>query len=206
MRIATKFIQNFNLSALLDTLISSPASGQVLSYNGTKWANTTVALFPAKGSGTEWWPVAGAAPIESYENDEKVFLFEKGAAQSLILWFRVPNAYTPGRQILIKNSFYSPGTSNNFKFQMLTTLVRSNTDAVTSIANQYTSTTGDTSLGTANLYQNIQYDLSNSSGQINSVAIAAGDLIKIKLSRVTPSGTEDTNDVRFISSGSEVLF
>jgi hypothetical protein len=49
-------------------------------------------------------------------------------------------------------------------------------------------------------------DLTNSTGLINSVAVSAGDLVKIKLQRVSTSGTDDTNDVRFLPNTAELIF
>lgn len=158
------------------------------------------------GGGANWQGVGGSAPIESFENDEKVWLFQVGLAQKLILWIKVPQGYTPGNQIFGRFGFYTPATANVFRFQTVATLIRNGTDAVTSTTNQRTNTPGDTTNSVANQFRELNFELSSSSGQINSVGISANDLIKVELSRITPSGTDDSNDIRFIPSSTEVTF
>lgn len=158
------------------------------------------------GGGANWQPVAGAGPVEDFEYDEKVWKFEQAAGQELTLWVRVPSSYLAGRQIKLKGMLYSPGASNNWKVQAQSTLVRKNNDAITSTANQQTANSGDITNAVANRLVEVSIDLSSSLGAINSVAVQPGDLLKVKLSRATPGGTEDTNDLRFIPSSTEVIF
>lgn len=161
---------------------------------------------PAVSGGATWQAVSGLAPISSFEYDELVWLFSQASSQAMTVWLRVPTTYLAGRQISLKISQYSPGTTNNYKLQSTATLVRKGVDAVTSTTNQRTSTNSDAALSTANLYQEIVYDLSDTTGKINSVSISTGDLIKVVLSRVTPTGTEDLNDVRVAPSSTEFTF
>lgn len=154
-----------------------------------------------------WQPVAGLAPQDTYEFDDRAILFSQGSGQSATMIVRVPSTYLTGSQIILKLGHYSPGTSNNFKLHTVTNLIRKNTDAVNSTTNQYTSTNGDQALATpANKYFEISYDVTDSTGKINSVVVSPGDLIKIVLTRVTPTGTEDTNDVRVLPGSTEVRF
>lgn len=154
----------------------------------------------------EWRSVAGAGPLDSFEYDERVFSFGQGLSQALVIWLKVPSWYKAGRQIFLRSSHYSPSSSNNFKFRTTSTLIRKNTDAVTSTTNQRNSTNGDVTNSVANQYREVLYDLTDGSGLINSVAVSPGDMIKVQLQRITPSGTEDTADVRMISGSSEVSF
>lgn len=160
----------------------------------------------SKNAMGSWQPVAGVGPTASYEYDEAVWDFAQGAAQSLTMWIKVPKTYTAGRQILMKNGFFSPASSNVFKFTTTATLIRKNTDAVDSTTNQRTSTNSDVTNSVAKQLREVSFDLTSTTGQINSVAINAGDLIKVQLSRVTPSGTDDTSDVRMIPNMTEISF
>lgn len=162
--------------------------------------------FPASSSRDGWKPVSGIAPIPSYEYDEQVYLFEQGASQSLTMWIKVPAWYRAGTQINLRACHYSPASSNNFKFQTTAYLVRKNVDAITSTTNSRTSTNGDVTNTVANQLREVTYDLTSSTGQVNSVAVSAGDLLKVTIQRVTPSGTEDSSDVRLITGSTEVTF
>jgi len=158
------------------------------------------------GGGANWQPSNGVGPIESNEYDEKVWLYQAGAGQKLVLWFKVPEGYSAGTQIKARLGFYSPAITNNFKIRLTATLIRSGLDAITSTTNQNIINTADIlNATTANKLQVLNFDLTSSIGQINSVAISKNDMIKLELTRVAPIGTEDTSDIRFIPSSSEVL-
>ena len=154
----------------------------------------------------EWQTVAGLSPVEDYEFDEKDYLFTQGAGQALAIYLRVPSTYLTGSQIKMRGSFYTPGTTNNIKMLATATLIRRNTDAVTSVVNQYASTNGDQALTVAFQYMETIFDLTTTTGLINAIAVNPGDLLKVQLTRVSPTGTEDANDVRFLPSTTEVLY
>lgn len=52
----------------------------------------------------------------------------------------------------------------------------------------------------------VPIDLTDTTGRINAVAVSPGDLIKVTIQRIAPSGTADTSDVRMISGSTEVSF
>jgi hypothetical protein len=156
--------------------------------------------------GASWQPVGGQAPVESYELDEKVLLFAPGQSQEASLWLKIPQGYVPGAQIRLRLGHYSPSASFVWKFQAVASLVRKGADAISSTANQHTSTNGDQSNVGANVYQDVLYDLTSLTGQVNSVSVQPGDILKVQLQRVAPTGTDDSNDVRMIPSTTEVLF
>jgi hypothetical protein len=158
------------------------------------------------GAGANWQPVDALAPIEAIEYNEKSLLFSQGALQAASLWVKVPAAYLAGTQIKMKLAHYSPGATNNWKFRAVTTLVRKGVDPITLTTNQNTSTNVDVVNTVANLYLEVLYDLTDLNGRINAVNVGPGDLINIQLQRITPTGTEDVNDVRMIPSSTEVIF
>jgi len=161
---------------------------------------------PAQRGGANWQAVSGMGAVQNFEFDELVYLFSQAQNQSLTLWVKVPTSYTIGRQINLKLGQYSPGTSNNFKLQTVATVIRKGTDAINSVVNQRTSTAGDTSLSTAFLYQEIVYDLTDVAGKVNGVVVNPEDILKVLLTRVSPTGTEDSNDCRMIPSSTEITF
>lgn len=193
---------------------AAPGASKVrLYYKGGVWYGRSASGITPLGSGgggggggANWVPVSGLGPVQDNEYDEKVWLFEQGAGQKLTLWAKVPTSYLAGRQIKMKGGFYSPSAADDWKVQAVCTLIRKNNDAVTSVANQNTSNSGDIVNAVANRFNEISLDLSTTLGAINSVAVQPGDLIKIEISRIAPTGTEDTADLRFIPSSTEVIF
>jgi hypothetical protein len=158
------------------------------------------------GGGANWQGVGGVAPEDTYEFDEKALKFAQGDTQSVCLFIRVADSYLPGSPIKMKLAHYGESGANNFKFQTTTYLIRQGLDPVNSTVNSYQSTNGDVLETLAFEYQGVTYDLSSSSGLINGIAPSPSDLIKVVLQRVTPTGTEDTADVRMIPSSTEVTF
>ena len=159
-----------------------------------------------QSASTAWQFVSAVAPIETFEFDDRALLFSQGSLQQIVMYLRVRSSYLTGSQINLNVSIYSPGTSNFVKFQTVAYLIRKATDAVTSVANSRTSTLGDTALSTANLYLQQTLDITSTTGTINAVAVNPGDMIKIVLGRVAPTGTEDTNDVRLLPGTTEIVF
>lgn len=188
------------------------ASKARLYYKGGVWYGRSPSGIAPLGSGggggggANWQPVSGAAPTEDYEYDEKVWKYEQGAAQALTLWVRVPSSYISGRPVTMKFGAYSPSSADQWKMQLLSTLVRKNNDAISSVANQNTDDSGDITNTVAERLIECSILLSSALGTINGVAISAGDLIKVELERIAPSGAEDAADVRFIPSSTEVIF
>jgi hypothetical protein len=158
------------------------------------------------GGGANWQPVDGLAPTVDNEYSEKVLIFAQGAGQATSLWLKVPSGYLPGSPITMKLAHYSPGTSGSFLFHTTATLVRKNLDPVSSTVNQFVSTNTEANQTVANQYRELIYDLSSPTGAIGGASVAPGDLINVTLSRVSPSGTEDSSDVRMIPSSTEVLY
>jgi hypothetical protein len=175
------------------------------SNNGSQWSSFGSGG-GGGGGGANWVGVDGQSPSITFENNEKMMLFAQGSSQAMTLLVKIPTGYLSGSPIKLKMAHYSPGTTLNYKFQTTTTLIRKNVDAITSTTNQNVSTNSDVVNTVANLYTEVAYDVTTSTGLINSVAVSAGDLILIKLTRVTPTGSEDTNDVRAIPSSTEILF
>ncbi len=150
-------------------------------YNGTAWVRGGSG---GAGGGIEWIE-DDLPPVSMVANNMRLWKFEATLGQKLYTLFKVPSGYTAGQQINLKSLFYSPGSSGNVYFKTTTTLIRTATDAITSTTNQRTSSQGAVTLGagTVNKAQGITCDLTDATGQINSVAVAAGDLLLIQFFR-----------------------
>jgi hypothetical protein len=161
------------------------------------------------GSSLQWNQKPGGGPIEDIDaQGDRVFLFEPGlgTGQKLRAAIKVPTSYIPGSQVSVRFTVYSPASSNNWQFTADTYLVPKNTGDVTLGDNLYTDDSGDFTNSSANKAREVVIPLSDSSGEINSIAIAGGDLLQIELYRGTPGGTDDTNDIRMYPGSAEILF
>ena len=159
------------------------------------------------GAGAAWEPVDGLAPISVVEYNEKSYTFDQNGGQSLSLAVKVPSSYLAGSPITMRVSHYSPSAAGTWKFQALATLIRSGVDALSSTANQFSSTNGDMANAVANQLRSVTYNLSTLSGALNGVNASPGDLLIITLTRISPSGgTEDTGSVRMIPSTTETAY
>ena len=186
----------------------SPAAGMIRfntdlasfeQYNGTAWTT-------AGGGGgvAVTWQEDAVSPITTIQNNMRTWAFSNGEGQSLYALVKVPVSYTAGQQISLRSVFYSADSSGNVYFKTTATLIRVGTDAITSTTNQRTSSQGAVTLGagTVNKPQAVTCDLTSTSGQINSVSVAAGDLLLVKLYR--DSSDTATGDAYLFPELSEV--
>jgi len=155
------------------------------------------------GAGLTWSDGTGSPPIDDQEYGENIFLFEAGLTQTLQVYLKVPNGYASGKQINLRLAHYSPSASDTVLLETVASLVRAGIDPITSTTNQHASTNSAVTNVQADEYTEIVCDLTDSTGQINSVSVSAGDIIKVELSRGTDT---DTADTRFIPSATEATF
>ena len=169
-------------------------------YNGTAWISLSAAESALGGPGIVWENTPGG-PLEAIENTVRVYKFQSGQTQKLSYFLKVPEGYTAGSQISIVIGLYSTSASGTVFMQTTATLIRVDTDAVDSTTNQRNSSNSALTNNTANGFQKTSLDLTNSSGEINSLAASPGDLIKVDLFRGTDT---DSADVNVIASTSEI--
>jgi hypothetical protein len=149
------------------------------------------------------WAPGTISPVESVENGEKVWLFSQAQAgtEKLHLFLKVPHGYQAGNQISLRIAHYSPSSSNTQLLRAVAYLIRKGTaTAVSSTTNSHTSTNAAITNALADRYWEVALDLSSSTGQVNSVAIAAGDMLRVELYRGSDT---DTADIRLIPSATE---
>lgn len=159
------------------------------------------------GGGSLQWIEAALSPLPSIENNIQVYEFQDDDTQYLYACVKVPASLTSPQQVKLKLNFYSSATSGTILIKTLSTLIRVGVDAISSTTNQYASTNAAVTLsgGTANIPQSVILDLTNASGEINSVAYSANDYILIRLTRDTTSDTS-TGSAKIPVYGAEVTF
>lgn len=155
------------------------------------------------GGGIRWSSLSGTAPIDQEEYGEIVSLFGAGNAQELYTTVVVPQSYSAGKQIFMYVEAYSPSSANTQLMRAQSTLLHPGTTARDSTTNQRTTTNSAVTNTVAKQSTVHVLDLTDSSGQINSVAVAAGDRIKVRLYRDTDT---DTADLRVVPSSTDLKF
>lgn len=168
-------------------------------------SDLTLARAAGGGNGVNWTSPGGSGAIATEENGDLVYLFSDGGTEKLSVFVKVPQDYVAGNQITVYIGVYSPSASNTIKLQSVAYLIRKNTDAVSSTTNSRTSTNSALTNTVANQFRQTSLDLSSSTGTINSVAVAAGDCLRIDLTRDSATDT-DTADIRFVPNLTEMKF
>lgn len=156
------------------------------------------------GASLEWFEDTDA-PIFQMLSSHPVWRFSYGVSQYLYGSLRVPQSYVAGSPIKVLLPVLSLQSADTNLMQTLATLVRTGTDAYTSTTNQRTSTNSAVTNtgGTQNKFQTVTLDLTSTTGTINSVAVDAGDLILVRLTRGTDT---NNNDIFVPAFSSEVTF
>jgi len=176
--------------------------GQYEGYHASSWR--AIGGGGGGGAGFTWKGLSGSAPIQSEEHGEQSLLFGAGLAQELYAAIKVPQSYSAGTAISLYVSGYSPSTSNTILMKAQSTLITKDSTAFNSTTNQRTTTNSALTNSVANQLREFVLDITDSSGQINSVAVAAGDVIKVRLYR--DATDTDTADLRFLPNATDVKF
>lgn len=155
------------------------------------------------GGGLTWRTDDGISPIESIEYGYHVWKFEDGAGQTLRVRIKIPQNYQAGNQINMRVGLYSTSSSGTIFLNTTTYLIRANTDAIDSSANSHISTNSALTNTSSKQYRETVIDLTDVSGEINSVAVSPGDELQVILSRGSDT---DTEDIRFMDDITEVMF
>lgn len=143
------------------------------------------------GSFLNFYPEPGNGPIEGEDGSGLLYWeFTDEGAEVLWAFLKVPESYQAGQQLSLAVTVESDETgSAQINFQAQTYLVRTGTDAMTSLANSHTDSTNYSPAAVA--ATELVVNLMDSSGDINAVAVSAGDVLKIKLTKPTDASTEN---------------
>jgi len=159
------------------------------------------------GAGSiQWNAPEGDGAILIEEFGVKSFNFELDAQQKVVALVQVPDSFNPGFQPLLRTVSYANDASAPHAFNIDVYLIRPTVDTLDATTNLETIVTDDLGLGGANVISAVDVALSDVSGEVNGIGINAGDYLRIEISRVDPSITGTTEDVRLIFGSMGVIF
>lgn len=192
---------------------ASPSAGKIVLYakdDGSLYKKNSAGVESAiggagggGGSSVKWIEDVNP-PVAVFEYNAQSYVFTDGLLQSLYAQVRIPSSFVAGSQINLLGLFYASGTSSTVLFRTEATLIRGLNEAISSTTNVYTSTAAAVTLATtANRLNPFTCDLTDANGLVNSVTATAGDVLLVKLTRVT--GTSSLDAIIPIDS-SEVTF
>lgn len=180
--------------------ISSPAEGSVIYntttfslnfYDGSTWAE--VGSGGGGGGTTLRWYQPDSLPAlkQVLSNGMEVFTFSNTDDQIIFCKFTVPESYAPGSQIFLKNGkAFSSVTSGNFLFAATSYIFKANISGASTPTGHASTNVQQAIDGTTNEIVTIDnIDITEADGEINSVAVAAGDTILVKLIRSASTET-----------------
>ncbi len=158
------------------------------------------------GGGSFLFELTGEiSPLESFYKGISLLDFDFESNMEALALITVPTSYKAGDQITLENtSFFSASAAGNVYFRALTALIKAGDD-ITAALNEHLSTNTELTLATANEVKDVgSLDLTDGSGEINTIAVAPGDKLLIKLYRdndnETSSATEDARLLKFSPS------
>ena len=143
------------------------------------------------------------APVENLVEGVEVLDFDYLSSQELFGLLPLPANYVATTQIFLKDGmFAASAVTNKVFFKAETKLIRAGTTVLGSLGTAHVSTNAAVTVsGTTNELTAIgDLDLTNSSGEINAVPVAGGDVLIIRLfrdsSNESPSAASDARLIR----------
>lgn len=132
------------------------------------------------------------------------YSFSPNRDQAIYGILKVPDNYSTGKQIKLRIKLFVSTTSGSDTalLRTQTTLIRSTVDALSSTANQRTSTNTAVSAIVADKEYIVDLDLTDGTGYLGTPQIAKNDSIIIKIYRDTDT---NTNEIFWMPSIYEVL-
>lgn len=184
--------------------IASPQSGAVIYntttlvlnyYNGSVWGAISTGSSNSGGTTSlRWYQPDSNAAIKRFISASGVEVYDfSQSPDELEIWgqITVPTSYTAGDQITLKKGkFFSSVISGNVLFRATTYILKSAVNPTAAITGYDSTNTQQAVAGSANqIVELSSIDLTNASGQINSVAVAAQNTLLIRIIRDTSAET-----------------
>jgi hypothetical protein len=138
------------------------------------------------GSSLVWEKSGTISPITEYVDGLHLENFGNQDVQEMYCFITVPNGYRPGKPIsLSTGAFFLNSTAGKVRFRTETTLIKAGTTVLGSYPNKHTSTNAQADAPTvANTLKAIgTLDLTSTTGLINGVAVAKGDMLRVRIYR-----------------------
>lgn len=194
-----------------DAEVGNPAVGQqrlfyrdgVAFFKDSAGIKVPVGSGGGGGGGLVWTSPDGEAPVLEEEFGSDIFKFQRGLDQKVVVYLKVPESFLAGRQISMVIGQYSPNDQDTQLLRASVGLIRVNNDPIDTPASSRVSTNTAITNTVANQYRKVTLDLTTATGQVDGFNVSPGDLLKVEISRGTD---DDTEDVRFIPSSTEVQF
>lgn len=156
------------------------------------------------GGGLVWRGLPGFEPFFKDYANFRMHEYESGGLQSGIASFKVPDSYTVGGEIKLRMRMTSEVTSSDTVQFMLTSGVLDNSDILSPITGSNVQNIGPGF--NANEIYDVEFEIADSSGEINGYPVQPGDIISLTLSRPTHFSDEAPEPVLVLIDHMEVLF
>jgi hypothetical protein len=200
--------------ANLTTYATTATNGQWAFATDTKVMYQIVdgELIPAGAGGggvSLNWKANTNAPFDEFIDGLDLKSFDDVSSQEIFATLSVPQSYRPGKPIrLLGASFFANITAGNVFFKAQATLIKAGLVLGTYPNTHNSSNTQVTVPATPNELASVGViDLTSSIGEINSVAVAPGDKIRIRLFRDNAAETSSAAaDARLLLDGVEPTF
>jgi hypothetical protein len=203
-------VSNFILLDEQGSAPATPAAGKKAIYAKTDGlvytkddAGSETPIGSGGGGGNLVISEIANSPVRSFLANMPVYSFGAGLDQSLYVTVNIPSSYVAGKPVKLKIKAFNEDTSGTILISALAVLVRAEVDDYDSTTNTHSSTNSAITMSAANdkEMQKITLDLSSATGTVNSEAIAAGDVLIVRIYRNTDTAT---GDVQYVM-GSEEL-
>lgn len=183
----TAFIPNLN------TIMIARRSGNTL-YFGVNYGLVLGGSSSGGGGGSfELYLPDSQAASEGQINDTAYYEFNEADSQLILAEIIVPSSYSPGTQIFLKQGiFASPATTGNVLLQAISYLQSLGSSTLGSQTNSHASTNSAVNVNaSANVLTAVgSLDVTDSTGKINGVSVAPGDVILVAVMRGTDSAAD----------------
>jgi hypothetical protein len=139
------------------------------------------------------------APVEVVKYGIKCLEFEAGASQHILFSYQVPAGYIAGNQIRLFAKFFSAADDSGTALLEADTSLREDGDVLSSpSSNIHASTNTAIAQDVVDEQELVEIDLTDGSGEINSVAVVPGDLLVVDITR----GTDTAEEAVYLIKGS----
>jgi len=162
------------------------------------------AVVGGSGGSGSFMPIMGdTSPIEDFIDGLDLLSFGHESEQSIYFNFKIPEGYVAGSKLVLAGGvFYcETATSGNVLFKAETALLKKGSHVFGTFSDIHNSTNSEvtvsSTLGEQTLIGNI--DLTDNSGQINSIDVEEGDVLRIRVYRdITNETTSVLDDAKMI--------